>query len=227
MLIYHSISKILTKLKQLRIMRGKNSLLHLSIMLIIREWDSRRGTTCFSIAITTLVHYRIYLENWTAPSQPSTQNIQNIEVSEQVTIQTFQNTRAILQYIYFTIIKSNLNIFTFPEMDFKNSLPILPRLCLERTGKYDTNGAVLISHSSSCEKDWDHETLWCLYPAGYIVKSFSGFHKTETYKIRRATRSHYALETKQQPRSQYFSKAVYINTEEIKQKSGRFRTLHK
>ena len=33
------------------------------------------------------------------------------------------------------------------------------KLNLQRTGKYDTYCAVLISHSSSCEKDRDHETL--------------------------------------------------------------------
>ena len=32
--------------------------------------------------------------------------------------------------------------------------PLLPQ-----TGKYDTARAVLISHSSSCEKDRNHETL--------------------------------------------------------------------
>ena len=61
----------------------------------------------------------------------------------------------------------------------KTSLPILQRQCHPRTGKYDTIRAVLISHSSSCEKYRDHETLWCLYPTGYIVKSFSGFEITE------------------------------------------------
>ena len=132
------------------------------------------------LRFTTLVHYGIYLENWTTPSQPSTQNIQ-------VTILTFRNTRAILQYIYFTYMKSKWNIFTSLLQDgHKTSLPILPRqcMCLQRTGKYDANRAVLISHSSSCEKDRDHETLWCLYPAGYIVKSFSSFHTTETYNGR-------------------------------------------
>ena len=32
------------------------------------------------------------------------------------------------------------------------------KLNLQRTGKYDTYCAVLISHSSSCEKDEDHGT---------------------------------------------------------------------
>ena len=68
------------------------------------------------------------------------------------------------------------------QAGLKTSLRILPRQSFQRTGKYDTNRIVLLSHSSSCEKDRDHETLSCLYPAGYIVKSFSFFHTTETYR---------------------------------------------
>ena len=160
------------------------------------------------------MHYGVYLENWTAPLY-SPQNKHNFY-------------RAILQYMHlFHIYEVKFKHFYLLRDGFKTSLPILPLQCLQRTGKYDTTRAVLISHSSSCEKDRDHETLRCLYPAGYIVKSFSGFHTTETYKIRPVTRSHYALVTKQQPRSQYVSHAVYLNTKEIKEKTGLFRTLHK
>ena len=50
-------------------------------------------------------------------TQPSKQN--NIEVSEQVTIQKFRNTTTMLQYIYFTYMKQNLSIFTCSETVLK------------------------------------------------------------------------------------------------------------
>ena len=60
----------------------------------------------------TVMHYGIYFENWQHHYSPKNKY-------KQVTIQTFRNTRATLQYIYFTYMKSNLT----GSRDFMMSLP--------------------------------------------------------------------------------------------------------
>ena len=124
-------------------------------MPIIREWDCQEGNKqLFNCHYYPCVLWDIFRKlDSTQPAHHKTK--QNIEVSEQVTIQTFRNARDILQYKYFNIFK---HIHLLRDR-LKNSLPIFLRQCLQRTGKYDTNCAVLISHSSSCDNDRDQETL--------------------------------------------------------------------
>ena len=52
-------------------------------------------------------------------TQPALHKTKRSLGSEQVTIQTFRNTRGILEYIYLTYMKENLNIFTCSETDLK------------------------------------------------------------------------------------------------------------
>ena len=96
----------------------------------------------------------IYLENWAAPVQPPKINTFCIsfEASHDSNISKYYSHTSI--YVYH-IIKENLNILFSDGL--KTSLPILQRQCHPRTEMHDTIRAVLISHSSSCEKDRDHE----------------------------------------------------------------------
>ena len=111
------------------------------------------------------------------PTSPPQNNPIYITLREQDTIRTFRNTIAntSISHIW-------SKILTFLLAPRRTILPILPRQCLQRRGKYDTNCAVLISHSSSREKDRYHETLWCLYPAGCIVKIFQAFTQQKRTK---------------------------------------------
>ena len=51
-------------------------------MLIIRKWNFQSGTTCFSTAITTLVYYGMYLENWTKQRISKSQSKSQFKHSE-------------------------------------------------------------------------------------------------------------------------------------------------
>ena len=85
--------------------------------------------------------------------------------------------------IYFTYMKSNLNIFTCSETDLKPASQYCH--CSVSNEQENTTRIaqyLVISHSSSCEKDRDHETLRCLYPAGCIVKSFQAFTQQKRTK---------------------------------------------
>ena len=66
----------------------------------------------------TVVHYGIYLEHWAAPGQPPRMNTFYIR-SKQVTIQTFRNTTAILQYMYITYCISNKMLMFYLLRDIK------------------------------------------------------------------------------------------------------------